>query len=117
LYAFPASFESVCKDRGISYPTPDALRQLRKKDLQNLAFRLLSTLQILPIIPLLRSNTGRANLLDDMLRRLPAFTPGNLDSFDSDQFEPLFNAVLTNKPNDKIWRQVYCAVTEATRPP
>ncbi|WPJ64576.1 hypothetical protein SMAC4_13827 [Sordaria macrospora] len=31
LDAFRASFESVCKDRGISYPTPDALRQLDKK--------------------------------------------------------------------------------------
>ncbi|KAJ4358869.1 hypothetical protein N0V85_009503 [Neurospora sp. IMI 360204] len=48
---------------------------------------------------------------------LIAFTPGNLDNFDSDQFEPLFNAVLTNKPDDEIWRQVYCAVTEATPPP
>ncbi|KAJ4403524.1 hypothetical protein N0V85_005078 [Neurospora sp. IMI 360204] len=50
LDAFRASFESVCKDRGISCPTPDALRQLGKK--------------------------GRTNLLDEVLRRLPALTPG-----------------------------------------
>ncbi|KAK1783507.1 LOW QUALITY PROTEIN: hypothetical protein QBC45DRAFT_447515 [Copromyces sp. CBS 386.78] len=86
-------------------------------NLQNLAFRLLSTLQILLIIPLLRLNTGHTNLLDDILRRLPALTPNNLDNFDSDQFEPLFNAIITNKPDDKIWRQVYCTVTETTPPP
>ncbi|WPJ57184.1 hypothetical protein SMAC4_09394 [Sordaria macrospora] len=32
LDAFRASFELVCKDRGISCPTPDALSQLGKKD-------------------------------------------------------------------------------------
>lgn len=117
LDAFRASFESTCKDRGISCPTPDALRQLGKKDLQELAFSLLSTIQILPITRLLRSNTGSGTLRIDLLRRLPALGSDDVDNFDSDQFEPLFNAVLTNKPDDEIWRQVYCAVTEATPPP
>ncbi|KAH7635593.1 hypothetical protein B0T09DRAFT_298280 [Sordaria sp. MPI-SDFR-AT-0083] len=117
LDAFRASFESVCKDRGISCPTPDALRQLGKKELQELAFSLLSTIQILPITRLLRSNTGSGTLRIDLLRRLPALDSDDVDNFDSDQFEPLFNAVLTNKPDDEIWRQVYCAVTEATPPP
>ncbi|WPJ63262.1 hypothetical protein SMAC4_13633 [Sordaria macrospora] len=44
LDAFRASFESVCKDRGISCPAPDALSQLGPQDLQILAFRLLNTL-------------------------------------------------------------------------
>ncbi|KAH7636131.1 hypothetical protein B0T09DRAFT_33389 [Sordaria sp. MPI-SDFR-AT-0083] len=117
LDAFRASFESVCKDRGISYPTPDALRQLDKKDFQELAFSLLSTILILPTTRLLPSNTGRGTLLDDVLRCLPVLTPSNLYNFDSDQFEPLLNAVLANKPDDEIWRQVYCAVTETTPPP
>ncbi|KAK1773038.1 hypothetical protein QBC45DRAFT_340789 [Copromyces sp. CBS 386.78] len=45
LDAFRASFESVCKDRGISCPTPDALSQLGQQDLRELAFSLLSTIQ------------------------------------------------------------------------
>ncbi|EGO57000.1 hypothetical protein NEUTE1DRAFT_84642 [Neurospora tetrasperma FGSC 2508] len=117
LDAFRAAFESVCKDRGISFPTPDALRKLGPQDLRGLAFSLLDTLQTLPITRLLRSNTGSGTLRIDLLRRLPALDSDDVDNFDSDQFEPLFNAVLTNKPDDKIWRQVYCAVTEATPPP
>ncbi|EGO61465.1 hypothetical protein NEUTE1DRAFT_128057 [Neurospora tetrasperma FGSC 2508] len=117
LDAFRASFESVCKDRGISCPALDAVSQLGQQDLQNLAFRLLNTLQILPITSLLRSNTGRGTLQIDLLKRIPALISDDLYNFDSDQFEPLFNAVITNKPDDEIWRQVYCAVTEATPPP
>ncbi|KAA8628254.1 hypothetical protein SMACR_09394, partial [Sordaria macrospora] len=91
LDAFRASFESVCKDRGISCPAPDALSQLGPQ--------------------------GRGTLQIDLLKRIPALISDDLYNFDSDQFEPLLNAVLANKPDDEIWRQVYCAVTEATPPP
>jgi hypothetical protein len=82
---------------------------------QDLAFNLLSALQILPAIRLLRSKTGHDTLRNDLLRLISAIT--SID-FDFDRIKPLLNAALAENPDDAlVWDQVYNAVTESTPPP
>ncbi|KAH8651721.1 serine/threonine-protein kinase Sgk2 [Ilyonectria robusta] len=114
LDAFSATFSSMCKERSIS-SSPDALGQLSQEELQNLAFGLLSTLQVLPIVRHLRSNSGGRNLLSDILKLTSAL---NSDDFDLDRIKPLLKAAVTGDADDShIWNQVYNAVTESTPPP
>ncbi|KAK7421733.1 hypothetical protein QQZ08_009821 [Neonectria magnoliae] len=114
LDAVSASFSSMCKERSIS-SSLDALGQLSQEELQNLAFSLLSALQVLPIVRHLRSNSGGRNLLSDILKLISAL---NSDDFDLDRIKPLLKAALAEDPDDSlIWDQVYNAVTESTPPP
>ncbi|KAK0621573.1 hypothetical protein B0T17DRAFT_295605 [Bombardia bombarda] len=113
LDPFRATFISICEERSISC-SPDALGQLDRQDVQDLVFNLLSALQILPAIRLLRSKTGNGTLRSDLLRLNSAV---DSDDFDFDRIKPLLNAALTEKPDSEIWDQVYNAVTESTPPP
>ncbi|OTA98042.1 hypothetical protein M426DRAFT_326299 [Hypoxylon sp. CI-4A] len=113
LDAFRDSFGSICEERSI-LRSPDALGQLGREDAQDVAFRLLSTLQLLPAIRLLRSKTGHGTLRSDLLRLNSAV---DFDDFDFERIQPLLDAVLSDKSDSEIWDQVYNAVADSTPPP
>ncbi|KAN0076161.1 hypothetical protein V8E54_006303, partial [Elaphomyces granulatus] len=114
LDVFRTSFNSICYERFISYfPDPNALDQLCNEDLWTLALVLLASLQSLPVANLLLSKSGRGILRNDILRLISAIPS---DDFIFDRIKPLLGAVLSDKPDDLIWSEVYCAVTESTPP-
>ena len=53
-------------------------------------------------------------LLADLWRFGSSVASGN---FEWDRVKPLLVTILTNKPDEEIWNQVYHAVTESTPPP
>ncbi|KAI1370748.1 hypothetical protein F4677DRAFT_464937 [Hypoxylon crocopeplum] len=71
-----------------------------------------SALQQLRVPRLLRF--GSSNLLSHLLRYASTVTSGD---FDYDRVKPLLRAVIAKEPDEKIWAQVYHAVTESTPPP
>ena len=78
-------------------------------ELSIVVFDLLLSLQGYPAIRLLPPTKYRPNLLADVLSIAAAL---NSNAYDLDRIKPLLHAVLTNKPDDEIWNQVYHAVTE-----
>ncbi|KAL6409953.1 hypothetical protein AUP68_06359 [Ilyonectria robusta] len=83
--------------------------------MKNLAFSLLSTLQVLPIIRHLHSNSGGRNLLSDILKLTSAL---NSDDFNLDCIKSLLKAAVTGgSDNSLIWNRVHNAVTESIPPP
>ncbi|KAI0599143.1 hypothetical protein F4775DRAFT_128571 [Biscogniauxia sp. FL1348] len=113
LDSFRASFDSICKDKGIAC-SPDALGQLDQEDVQNLSWDLLAGLQTLFITRLLPSSTGRGTLRNNLLALNSAVAS---DSFDYDRVKPLLAAVIAKKSDEEIWDQVYNAIAESTPPP
>ncbi|KAH8762062.1 hypothetical protein F5883DRAFT_605912 [Diaporthe sp. PMI_573] len=112
LDGFLASFKAICKERNIAC-NPDAVGQLDQEDLYNLTLDLLSALQGPRASRLLRSKSGSKNLSSDLARLCSSIN----DDFNFERVNSLFQAVLTNKPDNEIWAQVYKAVTESTLPP
>ena len=112
LNGFRDSFNSTCKDPGVSNSL-DALYQIDNKgncqftcckpyltlvDLKNILLDLILALQSLSASRLLPSNGANKSLLGDLLRLNSAV---DSDDFDIKQFLPLLNAILRIKP-DKI---------------
>ncbi|KAK3933951.1 hypothetical protein QBC46DRAFT_400887, partial [Diplogelasinospora grovesii] len=114
LDAFRASFNTLCTGSDIPC-TLDALGQLDRDDIQNLALDLLSTLQTIRASRLLRSGGTGKDLFGDLLRLNSAV---HSDDFDLDRIKPLLSAALADDLDDAlVWDRVYDAVTESTPPP
>ncbi|XXH05277.1 hypothetical protein Hte_011702 [Hypoxylon texense] len=111
LEAFLASFSSLCKSKDIS-SSGEALGQLDDEEFQNITIDLFLALQQLRLPRLLRF--GSSNLLSHLLKYASTVTSGD---FDYDRVKPLLRAVIAKEPDEKIWAQVYRAVTESTPPP
>ena len=63
---------------------------------------------------MLRSATGRGNLLDDLLR---LGLSANSDNLNFSRIKPLLVSAVNNEPDNVTWDKVYGAVTESTPPP
>ncbi|RYP66166.1 hypothetical protein DL771_007942 [Monosporascus sp. 5C6A] len=113
LDALRTSFISICEKSSV-FCSSDALGQPAREDAQDLAFNLLSSLQILPAARHLRSKTGHGTLRSDLLRLNSAV---DSDDFDFDRIKPLLNTILADKTDKEIWDAVYDAVAESTPPP
>ncbi|OTB13531.1 hypothetical protein K445DRAFT_320070 [Daldinia sp. EC12] len=111
LDTFLTLFSSLCKSKDTCY-SEEALDYLGNKDVQELVFPLLVTLQNLPVARLLPSRT-RGTLRGDLLRLGISLDSGD---FDFGRVKPLLRVVISKKPDEEIWTQVYHAVTESTSP-
>ncbi|KAI1086236.1 hypothetical protein F5B19DRAFT_175473 [Rostrohypoxylon terebratum] len=111
LEAFLTSFSSLCGSKDIPY-SGEALDQLGNEEFQNVTIDLFLALQQLRVPRLLRF--GSSNLLSHLLRYASTITSGD---FDYDRVKPLLRAVVAKDSDEKIWAQVYHAVTESTPPP
>ncbi|KAI5861527.1 hypothetical protein GGS23DRAFT_575496 [Durotheca rogersii] len=112
LDEFRNSFSLACSEKGIS----DNLNLVDKLDrdvLQDLTLDLLGTLLGLRASRHLPSNRSKS-LYEDILRLNIAV---NSDDFDLAHIEPLFIAVLGQKPDIEIWDKVYDVVVQCTPPP
>lgn len=88
---------------------------MASKDVQNLAFDLVWTLQSLRASRLLHSSGREKNLLSDLIR-LSSLVQS--DDFDLDHIRPLLEAALADDLDDAlVWSRVYDAVAESTPPP
>lgn len=112
LDAFRALFISMCEGQGIPH-TSDALGQLGKEDIQDLAFSIIHALLKLPSTRLLNSKSHHGTIRADLLQ-----LNSNISSehYDLDRIKPVLNAVLSGKPDGEIWDQVYSAGLEAASP-
>ncbi|KAF3768266.1 hypothetical protein M406DRAFT_224036, partial [Cryphonectria parasitica EP155] len=111
LDAFHASFASLCEDRNISC-TPDALDQLVKEDIQNLALDLLFAIRNLPAVRNLQPNATHSALRSDLLNLNSAVTSND---FDLDCIKCLLKTAIDVRSDDAlIWDQVHYAITAAS---
>lgn len=113
LNGFRDSFNSTCKDLGVS-DSLDALHQIGNEELKDTLLDLILALQSLPASRSLSSNGGNKSLFGDLSRLNSAV---DSDGFDIEQFIPLLNAILRIEPDEVIWEKVYATVTESTPPP
>lgn len=112
LDAFHSSFDPICKNSGLR--STEDIDEIGREDTQDLAYSLLSALQILPIVRLLQSRSGSGTIRSDLLRLVSAVAS---DEFDFDQIKPLLKATLADKPQDiLIWDLVSAAAVESTPP-
>ncbi|KAK6955896.1 hypothetical protein Daesc_003542 [Daldinia eschscholtzii] len=111
LDTFLTSFSSLCKSKDTCC-SEEALDHLGNKDVQELVFILLVTLQNLPAARLLPSRT-RGTLWGDLLRLGLSLDSGDIDF---GRFKPLLRVIIAKEPDEKIWAQVYHVVTESTPP-
>ncbi|KAF7877418.1 hypothetical protein EAF04_001095 [Stromatinia cepivora] len=91
-----------------------SLDTINNEDLHKLSSNLLSVLVSHKASDLLPSRITNGNLRHDLAGAL--YRVG-IKSFDCNRIKPLLNAVLSNKPDQEIWEQVYEALTESTPPP
>ncbi|KAI1385971.1 uncharacterized protein F4822DRAFT_445778 [Hypoxylon trugodes] len=99
------SLKIFYETKGISY-SAETLTQLNSEDLQNVILDLLLALQQLRVSRLLRS--GNKTLLANLFTLASVVASGN---FDFNHVKLLVTAVITKKPDEEIWAQVYHAVT------
>ncbi|KAF2475021.1 uncharacterized protein BDR25DRAFT_301533 [Lindgomyces ingoldianus] len=109
LNAFLTSFESTCRDLGIS--GPDGLHNIGGEGTKNCLLDLISALLVLPASRSLPSKGNNINLFGDLLELSSAINSGN---FNTKHIIPLLRAVLNNEPDEVIWNNVYAAVTAST---
>ncbi|XXH02048.1 hypothetical protein Hte_008413 [Hypoxylon texense] len=107
LEAFLASFGSLCESKNIPC-WEGALNQLK---FQNITIDLLLALQHLRVSRLLLF-TGK-NLFSHLSSLNTAV---DSEAFDYDRVKSLLRAVIAKEPDEKIWAQVYHALTESTPP-
>lgn len=82
-------------------------------DVRDLVLNLILALQTLPASRLLPSSTGQGTLLGDLSRFALVVDSGD---FALQGIIPLLTAVLSNKADEVVWKNVYAAVTESTSP-
>ncbi|KAI0534269.1 hypothetical protein GGR58DRAFT_505480 [Xylaria digitata] len=106
LDTFRALFILTCEDEGIPQ-TPDALDQLGKEGIQDLALNVLHALLKLPCTRLLSSKSHHGTIRSDLLKLNSAISSNN---YDFDQIKPVLNAALDSKPD------IYSALLEPASP-
>ncbi|KAL7623845.1 hypothetical protein AAE478_005401 [Parahypoxylon ruwenzoriense] len=113
LDGFHVLFNSICQSRSVPC-SPEALDQLNDEDVQDLVSSLLAVLRVLPIARRLPSGTGRGTLRNGFLTLISAVASND---FNYECVRPLLEGVISKKPDEEIWTQVYHAITESTTPP
>ncbi|KAJ5215349.1 uncharacterized protein N7498_001756 [Penicillium cinerascens] len=113
LNGFRTTFTSICEGADLR-SAEDAVDQLKREDVQDLAFSLLTALQVLPAARLLPSNSGGV-VRSDLLRLISAVASND---FDLERIKPLLKISLLDAATDEqIWNLVDVAAEETTPPP
>ncbi|KAJ5544154.1 hypothetical protein N7494_005433 [Penicillium frequentans] len=113
LNVFRTTFTLVCGGADLS-SADQAVDRLKREDVQDLAFSLLTALQILPAARLLPSISGGV-IRTDLLRLISAVASND---FDLERIKPLLKVSLRETSTDQqIWNLVEVAAAESTPPP